>query len=74
MNKTRTTTGAEVQLTIQMSNLGSWGSDCPLSQVYDQALEAAIGRLGRAFKDIGDIKVVGIPNVKAIITDMDKRP
>lgn len=79
MNKTqrpkvRTSTGATVQLTIELSNIGSWGPDCALSQVYDQALEAAIGRVRRAFAgDSRGIKIVGVPGVVAITTDMEKR-
>lgn len=72
--RVRTSTGARVQLTIELSSLGSWGPDCALSQVYDQALEAAISRVRRAFAgDSAGIKIVGVPGVVAITTDMDKR-
>lgn len=41
----RTKTNATVTLTIELSNLGSWGPDCQTSQIYKQAIEAANGRL-----------------------------
>lgn len=70
----RTTTGAKVTLTVELSNLGSWGPDCQLDQVYRQAQEAAIGRLNRAFKDDSrNIRILGPVIVEAITTDMEKR-
>ena len=33
----RTTTGAVVTLTVQISNVGSWGPDCTTDQVYRQS-------------------------------------
>lgn len=65
----RTTTFATVTLTIELSNLGSWGPDCQLSQVYNQAVEAARHRLSKAFSGDRDIRIVGIPNVRALTTD-----
>lgn len=70
----RTTTGAVVTLTVQISNVGSWGPECQMDQVYRQALESAIGRVRNAFaKDPRGIKIVGTPSVQAVTTDMEKR-
>jgi hypothetical protein len=70
----RTTTGAKVTLTVELSNLGSWGPDCLLDQVYRQAREAAVGRLNRAFKeDSRNIRILGPVIVESITTDMEKR-
>ena len=33
----RTKTGAKVTLTLELTNLGSWGPDCKIDQVYKQA-------------------------------------
>lgn len=70
----RTTTGAKVTITVELSNLGSWGPDCMLDQVYRQAREAAVGRLNRAFKeDARHIRILGPVIVEAITTDIEKR-
>lgn len=74
MNKprVRTTTGARVTLTIEISDVGSWGPDCQMDQVYRQALEAAIGRVRNAFaKDARGVKIIGAPVVQAITTGME---
>lgn len=71
----RTTTGAVVTLTIEISNVGSWGPECQMDQVYRQAAESAIGRVRNAFaKDARGVRVVGTPVVQAITTDMELRP
>lgn len=68
----RTTTGARVTLTIEISNVGSWGPECQMDQVYRQALESAVGRVRNAFaKDARGVKIVGVPVIQAITTDME---
>ena len=70
----RTTTGATVTLTIELSSLGSWGPDCQMDQVYRQAKEAAIGRINNAFKDDRrGVRILGPVVVKAITTDLEVR-
>lgn len=73
--KVRTTTGATVTLTIEISNIGSWGSDCKIDQVYRQAREEAVDRINRAFKDDKrGVRILGPVVVKAITTDVEVRP
>jgi hypothetical protein len=67
----RTKTGAKVTLTLELTNLGSWGPECKIDQVYRQALEQACGRLGRLFQGQSDIQIVGRPVVQAISTDVE---
>jgi hypothetical protein len=70
----RTTTGAKVTLTIELTNLGSWGPDCKLDQVDSQVLEAAEGRINRAFRDDKlNIRLLGPVVVQAITTDVEQR-
>lgn len=69
----RTTTGATVTMTIQVSNLGSWGPDCQMDQIYRQALSEAKNRVLKAL-NYRDIKFVGEPVVRAITTDMEIKP
>lgn len=73
--KVQTTTGAVVTLTLEISNVGSWGPDCDLAQVYGQAREAAVGRIRNAFRDertARSIRIVGTPVIKAITTDVSQ--
>ena len=70
----RTTTGATVSLTIELSGLGSWGPDCQMDQIYRQAKEAAIGRINHAFTDDRrGVRILGPVVVKAITTDLEVR-
>ncbi|WP_110970821.1 hypothetical protein [Pseudomonas huaxiensis] len=72
--RARTTAGAKVTITIELSNLGSWGPDCTIDQVYRQAREAAIGRLNKVFKDhVASTRILGPVIVEAITTDVEKR-
>ncbi|MBP2197186.1 hypothetical protein [Pantoea cypripedii] len=68
----RTSTSAKVTITIEISNLGMWGPDCQISQVYRQAIEEANGKLSKLFYG-QDIRVVGTPVVQAISTDVEVR-
>lgn len=73
-SRARTCTDAKVTITLELSNLGSWGPDCTTGQVHDQAREAAIGRLNKVFKDhIADTRVVGSVIVEAVSTTLEKR-
>lgn len=72
--RARTTTGAKVTVTLELSNLGSWGTDCTTGQVHDQAREAAIGRLNLLFKDhLDSAKIIGQVIVEAVTTSLEKR-
>lgn len=72
--RSRTTTGAKVTITLELSNLGSWGPGCTTAQVHDQAREAAIGRLNQLFKDhLDSTKIVGQVIVEAVTTSLEKR-
>ena len=69
----RTTTSAKVTVTLELSNLGSWGPNCTTGQVHDQASEAALGRLNRLFKDhLDSTKIIGQVKVEAISTDLER--
>ncbi len=68
----RTTTNATVTLTIELSNLGSWGPDCQTAQVYKQAIEAANGRLNKLFAGDKDVRILAGAKVTAITTDVER--
>lgn len=67
----RTTTSAKVTLTLELTNLGTWGPECQIDQVYRQALAQAVGKLGRLFEGQRDLRIVGRPIVQAITTDTE---
>lgn len=67
----RTKTGAMVTLTLELTNLGSWGPECQINQVYKQALDQAVGKLGRLFQGQSDIRIIGRPVIQAITTDVE---
>ena len=67
----RTTTMARVRLTVDVS-VGSWGPECKIDQVYQQASEEAINRVRRLINDHG-AKVVGLVEVEAITTALEER-
>lgn len=61
----KTTTTAEVTLTVTITDLGTWGDDCTMGQIHKQASDAAISRLNRAFTGGG----IGIVHVSLVDID-----
>lgn len=72
--RARTSTGAKVMVTLELSSLGSWVPSCTTGQVHDQAREAAIGRLNKVFIDhIATTRIIGPIIVEAVSTTLEKR-
>lgn len=71
--KVRAKTGARVTLTVELTNLGSWGLDCTIDQVCRQAQSAALNRMLRAFNDskVGNIRVVRVDKCEVISTEVE---
>lgn len=70
----RTTTSALVTVTLEV-RVGSWGPDCALSQVYQQASEEAANAVRRIINDGGQqhsMRVVRIDSIKSITTDAEQ--
>lgn len=56
---------AKVTLTVEIQVSSTWGDDCAISQVYDQAEKAARGAIVNA---IGSrVTIIGTPKVEAIM-------
>lgn len=55
---------AVVRLTVEIES-GAWGSDCSMTQVYDQAAREAVERVRQHFKD--QVRIVGEPEVTAVL-------
>ncbi|WP_156174031.1 hypothetical protein [Cupriavidus basilensis] len=69
----RTTTHAVVSVTVEVT-VGSWGPECALSQVYDQAAREAVNAVRNAIHAGGrqhKARVVSIERIKAITTDTE---
>jgi hypothetical protein len=68
----RTTTSARVSVTVEVQ-VGSWGPDCDLAQVYRQGSDGAIGKLRRLFERESGVRVVSVDAVQALTTDIEVR-
>lgn len=67
---------ARVVVTLELTGLGSWGNDCPLGQVYEQAANAAVGRIKRAMAEKGPLtgaRIIGQPVVTAVMSTEDNK-
>lgn len=70
MSERKIRTGAVATLTVEIHDLGAWGEDCPMTQVYEQAAEAAVGFLRNVAKgQLGKLKIIGEPKVTAIMAE-----
>lgn len=68
----KVTAGARVTATVEIDQVGAWGRECGLDQVFKQAAEEAIGRLRKALGPT-NWRVVGNPRVRAIMVDDNDR-
>lgn len=71
MKKQRTAT-AVVTLTLEIKVDGSWGDNCTIGQINDQASQEAIGfiRQNCQAKVVRDrLKIVGTPKVKSVMVE-----
>lgn len=67
------TSTATVKLTVEVSNLGSWGEACTAAQIMDQAKQEAVSKLGKHLHSGGHgFKIVGDPIVTIIQTEVRK--
>lgn len=69
----KVTCGARVTVTVEIGNVGAWGADCGMDQVFKQAAEAAVGRLRKSLGPT-DWRIVGEPKVQAVMSDYNDRP
>lgn len=69
MSTKRVSAYATVQITVEVSGVGTWGPECSVDQVHRQATEEAIDKLRRVCQDSRDIRIVGTPAVKCVTTE-----
>jgi len=72
---------ARVQLTVEIDVSDTWGGNCAMDQVYDQAVEAARSALAHGIKIDGryrsdaipsklrSARTIGEPKVSAVIVE-----
>lgn len=64
-------TGARVTLSVEVEGVGTWGPECTINQVHEQAATTAISRLQNILnadpRKTLSIKIIGTPKVDAII-------
>lgn len=77
-NEPRHQATARVTLEVEIKVNATWGPDCSIQQVHQQAAEEAIGRIRNATsspmcaRNLADtIKVVGEPKVTAILVNRE---
>lgn len=65
---------ARVTLTIEMDGGSTWGADCGLEQIHNQAKEHVLDKLHNKHqsKDFVDFNIVGDPKVVAILVEKVK--
>jgi hypothetical protein len=69
----RTSTVARVTITLEVE-VGSWGPECDLAQVYRQGSESALGKIRAMIGNSGygaNIRIVKAGPVEALTTTMN---
>lgn len=63
---------AKVMLTVEVDCTNTWGLNCPLSQVFEQAKVEAKSKVVNALKDVHGIKIVGEMKAYAVMAGEGK--
>ena len=64
-------TKAVVKMQVEVSLYDTWGKECKIDQVFNQASNAAISRVNKALSKDTNIRILGNPRVDAIIASND---
>ena len=56
---------AEATVTIRIKNIGTWGNECTIGQMRDQAARTAIKKIHSSLDD-QDFEIIGRPNITLI--------
>lgn len=62
---------AEVTVTIRVKNIGSWGNDCTVGQVRDQAARTALLKIQNLLEHCEDFEIIDRPNVTLITSRLN---
>lgn len=65
----RITSTARVKLELEVQVSSTWGSDCSIHQIHEQAEDEARGLIARMVRDSQEtrVKVMGTPEISAVI-------
>lgn len=64
---------ARVQVTLELDAGSSWGNDCTVQQIYDQAGRESINNLEQILLKAGvRVHIVGEPKVVAVMTERER--
>ena len=67
----RITGMARVQITVEVET-SSWGEDCCIKQLYEQAAESGLANVTEVFAKAGKrVRIIGMPKVIGVITESE---
>jgi hypothetical protein len=72
----KVTAAARVTLTVEVTVGLTWGGECSVSQVHNEAAEEALGivkTLINCDPSSAKIQVVGEPSVRVVLADIDTK-
>jgi len=64
-------TKAVVKIQVEVSLYDTWGQDCKIEQVFNQARVSAINRVSKLLSTDTNIRIIGDPRVDTIISSND---
>lgn len=62
---------ARVKIEVEIAVSDSWGADCPISQVHQQAAESAMGVIRHMCEQTKEhrVRICGEPSISAVIVE-----
>lgn len=65
------TSRARVQVTLEVVVPDTWGSDCPMDQIWKQGRDSALGLIERGIPR-SLMQIVGTPKVTAMLVEEER--
>lgn len=65
---------ARVQVVLEVSQLGDWNDNCPVSQVREQATASALDRVARLIDGKLGYRIFGRPKVVVVLVEEEEKP
>jgi hypothetical protein len=72
----KVTAAARVTLTVEVTVGSTWGGECAVSQVHDQASAEAQGIINALITcdpSTAKIQIIGTPSVRVVLADIDAK-
>ena len=66
---------AKVTVTLEITADSSWGAECKMDQIHDQASVDVIGQLNRLMGsgNLRGARIIGTPKVLAVLASVEER-